>query len=105
MEGYWNGEDATVRCCIVVLKEAITPNIGPGERVRAVEVRPHEASVTGNRVRTERTTKLGDPIYLLDEDGSGWANVTRGRGSVGWPRTEIQIDGLVQYLPDRIEQG
>lgn len=104
VEGYWNNEDAQIRACVVVLAEAISPNILAGERVRAVEVRPHTAGLTGNRVRSERTTKLGDPIYLLDEDKSGWKRCTVGRGSIGFPSTEIKITTVVQYLRDRVEQ-
>lgn len=97
MEGYWNNEDATVRCCRIIQED--------GEPRRAVEVRPHEVEISGNRTRSERTMKLGAPIYLDDEDGSGWARVTVGRGSVGWPSREIKIQRVLEYLPDRIEQG
>ena len=87
-EGYWNGNPASIRKVTVVLGETPHPSYALqariGERVAAVEVRPHVTKRTGNRLLGRREEVPGDDVfYLFDEDGSGYFKVTEGRGSPG----------------------
>lgn len=53
-----------------------------GQQMKLVEVRPLQQGVNGNSLLSKTTEKLGDPIYLADEDGSGVFLVTTGDGHV-----------------------
>lgn len=93
IETYWNGElTPCVRGTAIVADSGTFPEYWArhlvGERVRVVRVFPN-GHKGGDRPRFD----------LYDEDGSGWAKVTDGRGA---PRTgHRNVDVVVQsFVPD-----
>lgn len=76
---FWNGEPCTAEQCTVIVTPSPVPtwwcfNLAGTER-KAVEVRYD-----------------GTTFYLDDEDGSGWAKVTEGRGSPGYGDRSLPDD-------------
>jgi len=75
---FWNGEPTLARRVLVVIGAAPVSTWWfhglEGTKRRAVEV-----------------TYQGEVFYLDDEDGSGWAKVTKGRGSPHWGHKSLNI--------------
>jgi hypothetical protein len=80
---YWNGEPTPARCVRVVVGKAPRSTWWcadfEGQEREAVEV------VYG-----------GEPFYLDNEDGSGWAKVTKGRGSPAYRHSSLPIKNVIQ---------
>lgn len=47
------------------------------------------------RAAVEVSYPGGKPFYLDNEDGSGWAKVTRGRGGPEWGHSELPVERVV----------
>jgi hypothetical protein len=82
---YWNGEPAKCRRVVVVVGEAPVSTWWcarlRGTRRRAVEVR-----------------YAGHVFYLDDEDGTGWAKVTIGRGGPHWGHSSLPVERVVNEV-------
>lgn len=53
------------------------------------------AGIEGTVREAVRVTYAGHTFYLDNEDGSGWAKVTRGGGGPAWPHRSLPDDSTV----------
>lgn len=80
---YWNGEPTPARILRVI--------VGPS---------PVEtwwcAGLEGSEREAVEVTYGGEKFFLDNEDGSGWAKVTRGHGSPQWGHSSLPVAKVVE---------
>lgn len=83
---FWNGEPADCRRCTVIVADAEFPAYWArkhvGQERHAVEVR-----------------YSGEPFYIDNENGSGWAKVRFAGGGPRVGHDSLRIERVVSYTP------
>jgi hypothetical protein len=85
---FWNGEPT------------------PARRVRVVVGAPpegmplhwlHSTGLVGKTINAVEVSYSGwpEPMYLYDEDGSGWHKVTEGHGGPRWGHRNVPVERIV----------
>lgn len=94
-EGFWNGLPTVVRKVVVEVGEGQRP-----ESVAPEHWRPWWRGLEGTQrnavlVLLDGVNYGGGTVYLDDEDGSGWAKVTTGKGSPSFGHRELPVARVI----------
>lgn len=81
---YWNGEPTPAR----IVRVIVGPS--PIKTWWCAELEGQE------REAVEVAYPGSPPFYLDNENGSGWAKVTQGRGSPAWGHSSLPIQRVVE---------